>query len=81
MSTIDRPEWKGPYEDIWRSEWHGMELFASPDGWELYQGGQKITGGVWRQQHGQRPAGAAVRLRENQDRCFNAAWRRTSNAN
>ena len=80
MSGIDRPVWEAAYGNVWRAEWHGMYLIATEHWWELYKHGVRLTQGVWRQQRGQRPASAAVRLRENQDRCFNAAWRRVSDA-
>ena len=71
----DRPHWYDTGDDIWRADWQGLTLLASHYMWSLQRGSDRITGGNYMQPSWQRPASTAVRLKENQDRCFNAAWR------
>lgn len=79
MRTIDRPVWQAVYGNVWRAEWHGMELLAGEHSWELHRNGERLTGGYWRQLPGQRPASAATRLEQNKHAAYAAAFRRVAN--
>lgn len=78
MST-DRPVWHGG-ESVATAIWRGMTLIATADAWEVHRNGERLTGGYWRQQPGQRPASAAVRLEQNRHAAYAAAFRRAPNA-
>ena len=75
MST-DRPVWRDCGNNVWRADWHGLTLFATEHDWEVWLNTQRVTGAFYHKPHGQRPASAAVRLNENKNAAFNAAWRR-----